>query len=305
MKKRGLGRNLNALLSRNSIVQTNPNLPVNSANTPAVVTNTQSGTSHADNNLRYLPTELLQRGRYQPRKDIAPEAVQELADSIRAQGIIQPIVVRAIAQGRYEIIAGERRWRAAQVAGLTEVPTIIKEISDENTLAVALIENIQREDLNPLEEAIALQRLADEFGLTHQQVAEAVGKSRTAVTNLLRLLSLQSDVKVLLEKQVIEMGHARALLALSGVHQTQAARIVADKGLTVRQTEELVRSWQTSAKKSSAGKQTDPNIYNLQKSLSDKFGVPINFQHTAKGKGKLIIHYNNLDELDGILQRIK
>lgn len=302
MKKRGLGRNLNALLSRTTVQAVRPT-PVEVAATETV---TQPQAQASNNSLRYLPIELLQRGRYQPRRDIAPEAIQELADSIRTQGIIQPIVVRSIGSGKYEIIAGERRWRASQLAGLTEIPAIVKEIEDEATLAVALIENIQREDLNPLEEAIALQRLADEFGLTHQEVAEAVGKSRTAVTNLLRLLSLQPEVKTMLEQHTLEMGHARALLALTGLQQSEAARLVATKGMSVRETEELVREWQNQNSKKTKKTPTalDPNIRQLQQTLSDKLGAPISFQHHAKGKGKLIIHYTSLDELDGILQKI-
>lgn len=296
MKKRGLGRNLNALLSQNTLK------PV------PTVTSTPSttATSNSEGSLRYLAIELLQSGRYQPRRDFSAEAIQELADSISAQGVIQPIVVRSIGQNQYEIIAGERRWRAAQMAGLTEVPVIIKTISDEATLAVALIENIQREDLNPLEEAIALQRLADEFGMTHQQVAEAVGKSRTAVTNLLRLLSLQPEVKVLLEQRALEMGHARALLSLIGMQQTQAARNVVEKKLSVRETEELVRKWQAvnGNANSKAAQPVDPNVRRLQQTLSDKLGTSITLQTNAKGKGKLIIHYNSLDELDGILSHI-
>jgi ParB family transcriptional regulator, chromosome partitioning protein len=257
--------------------------------------------------LRRLPIDMLQRGRYQPRREIAPEAVQELAESIRTQGVLQPIIVRSIAQGRYEIIAGERRWRASQLAGLKEIPAIIKDIPDEAALAVALIENIQRENLNALEEAVALQRLSDEFGMTHQQVAESVGKSRTTVTNLLRLLSLQPDVKILLERSQIEMGHARALLALSGAKQSQAAQEVAARGLSVRETEKLVNTIQTATAPvvSNPAKKIDPNVFSLQKNLSDKLGATVVFQQQPSGKGKMVIHYNNLDELEGILGRIQ
>jgi ParB family chromosome partitioning protein len=257
--------------------------------------------------LKRLPVDMLQRGRYQPRKEITQEAVQELADSIRTQGVLQPIIVRNIAQGRYEIIAGERRWRASQLAGLTEIPAIIKDIPDEAALAVALIENIQRENLHALEEAVALQRLSDEFGLTHQQVAESVGKSRTTVTNLLRLLSLQPDVKILLERKQIEMGHARALLALSGVKQSQAAQEVVARGLSVRETEKLVNSIQaaTPAPTINNSKKIDPNISALQKNLSDKLGATVVFQQQPSGKGKMVVHYNSLDELEGILARIQ
>lgn len=298
MKKRALGRNINIFLSQ-------------TATKMADVTNTavaESGSlkKMTEDDLRHLPIELLQRGRYQPRREIAPEAIQELADSIRAQGIIQPIVVRSIEAGRYEIIAGERRWRAAQLAGLTDIPALIKDIPDEAAAAIALIENIQRENLNPVEEAMALQRLLDEFAMTHQEVATAVGKSRTTVTNSLRLLSLQPEVKIMLERGELEMGHARTLLALEGHFQVEAAKIVADKKLSVRETEQLVRNYQSLNQPSKKSAEVfDPNIRHLQQTLSDKLGAPISFQHSSKGKGKMIIYYNNLDELDGILQRIK
>lgn len=285
MKKRGLGRNLEVLLSRTKPVEVKTN-------------------SVSKEELRHLPIELLQRGRYQPRKDFPADKLQELADSIRTQGIIQPIIVRAN-QGHFEIIAGERRWRAAQLAGLTEVPVLIKEISDGAALAVALIENIQREDLNPIEEAIALQRLLDEFAMTHQQIADAVGKSRTAVTNLLRLLSLQPEVKGLVEQGQLEMGHARALLALTDPLQSQLARKIVHEGLSVRETERLVSQWQKPKTKfDDIPKKIDPDIQKLQQKLSDQLGTLVVFKHGAKGKGKVMIHYNNLDELEGILTRI-
>ena len=295
MKKRGLGRNLDVFLSHAKIVKT-PDAPT--ATTAPLVSTA--------NELRHLPIEILQRGRYQPRKDFAHEQLQELANSIRSQGIIQPLIVRKVADDRFEIVAGERRWRAAQLAGLTEVPTIIKDIPDETALAVALIENIQRENLNPLEEAFALQRLIDEFNLTQQEVAEAVGKSRTTVTNLLRLLGLQPAVKTLLENGEIEMGHARALLALNDHAQGQAAKTVVTKHLSVRETEELVRNWhkpQLAATQNN--KVLNPDIRHLQKSLSDKLGAQVVLQHGSKNNGKLIIRYNSLDELDGILAHIK
>lgn len=305
MKKRGLGRNLDVFLSRTTKVA-NPTTSMPADNTATALTAAPTPTKQAENELRHLPIELLQRGRYQPRKDFAQEQLQELADSIRTQGIIQPIVVRKIDNNRYEIIAGERRWRAAQIAGLTEVPTIVKDIPDEAALAMALIENIQRENLNPLEEAVALQRLIDEFNLTQQEVAEAVGKSRTTVTNLLRLLTLQPDVKTLLENGDIEMGHARALLALNNIAQSQAAKTVAAKGLSVRETEELVRNWNTQKiANKQANKTIDPDVRHLQKDLADKLGAAVTLQHNNKGKGKLVIHYNSLDELDGILMHIK
>jgi len=299
MKKRGLGRNLDVLLSRpkSAAVAVAPE-PVAVA-TPAVAV-----VASNNNELRKLPIELLQRGRYQPRKEFASDRLQELADSIRTQGIIQPIVVRPIAENRYEIIAGERRWRAAQLAGLTEVPVIIKKIPDEAALAVALIENIQREDLNPLEEAVALQRLLDEFGMTHEKIAQAVGKSRATVTNLLRLLSLQPEVKTLVEQGKLEMGHARALLALTGVTQTQLAKKVVAASLSVRETERLVKQAQM-PKVNNVIKKADPNITHLQQKLSDQLGALVVFQHGAKGKGKMVVHYNNLDELEGILAKIR
>jgi len=303
MKKRGLGRNLDVFLSRTATIPTPTSM---NSNTATAVAAEPAPLTSADGQLRHLPIEILQRGRYQPRRDFAQEQLQELADSIRTQGIIQPLVVRKISADRYEIIAGERRWRAAQLAGLTEVPAIIRDIPDEAALAVALIENIQRENLNPLEEAIALQRLIDEFSLTQQEVAEAVGKSRTTVTNLLRLLSLQPDVKTLLENGGIEMGHARALLALNDLAQSQAAKTVVAKGLSVRETEELVRTWHNRSTATKNQPQAiNPDIRNLQKNLADKLGAPVVFQHNNKGKGKLIIHYNSLDELDGILTHIQ
>jgi len=256
--------------------------------------------------LKDLPVDLIQRGKYQPRRDIDPESLQELADSIRAQGIMQPIVVRPVAERKYEIIAGERRWRAAQLAGLDHVPAVVRDVSDEAAIAMALIENIQREDLNPIEEAIALQRLQQEFQLTQQEVADAVGKSRSTVTNLLRLMSLQSDVRLLLERGDLEMGHARALLGIEGTAQSQAARTVVGKGLSVRQTEALVRGLLARQDQpTEAPPRMDPNIRQLQDDLSQKIGARVQIQHGAKGKGKLVLTYNSLDELDGILSHIR
>jgi ParB family chromosome partitioning protein len=295
MKKRGLGQNVNLFLSRTA----------NTATEIREVTESKVAPSKKDD-LRQLPIEILQRGRYQPRREMAPEAIQELADSIRTHGVLQPIIVRNIDKDNYEIIAGERRWRAAQIAGLTEIPVIIKNISDEATLAVALIENIQRENLNAMEEAIALQRLLDEFGMTHQQVAEAVGKSRTTVTNLLRLLNLAPEVKTLLEQKKIEMGHARALLALDIVKQIDAAQTIIRQNLSVRETERLVNSYNNPKLKTSATfKSTDPDIQRLQNDISDKLGAKVFVQYNKRGKGKIIIHYNNLDELDGVLAKIQ
>lgn len=293
VKKPGLGRGLDALLGGGI---------ANSA--PA--TNEQA---NADS-LKTLPVDIIQRGRYQPREDFEPTALQELADSIKAQGVVQPIVVRPLSDqaGRYEIIAGERRWRATQLAGLHEIPVVIRDVPDQAAMAMALIENIQREELNPMEEATALHRLIDEFALTHSQAAEAVGRSRAAVTNMLRLLTLSHEVKKMLSHGEIEMGHARALLALAPEVQPQAARQVASRGLSVRETEQLVRKLLSSAssgpKKSPTGTE-DPDTLHLQRKLSEKLGAKVQVQHSAKGKGKLVINYNSLDELDGILDHIK
>ncbi|HAN69686.1 MULTISPECIES: ParB/RepB/Spo0J family partition protein [Haliea] len=294
-RKRGLGRGLDALLGAGTQPRELPEGDVSAADgdTPQQV-------------LKDLPVDLIQRGKYQPRRDIDPESLQELADSIRAQGIMQPIVVRPVAERKYEIIAGERRWRAAQLAGLDHVPAVVRDVSDEAAIAMALIENIQREDLNPIEEAIALQRLQQEFQLTQQEVADAVGKSRSTVTNLLRLMSLQSDVRLLLERGDLEMGHARALLGIEGTAQSQAARTVVGKGLSVRQTEALVRG--LLARQDQPAEEPprmDPNIRQLQDDLSQKIGARVQIQHGAKGKGKLVLTYNSLDELDGILSHIR
>jgi ParB family chromosome partitioning protein len=234
-----------------------------------------------------------------------PESLEELASSIRAQGVMQPIVVRSISSNKYEIVAGERRWRACQLAGLDKIPVIIKQVADEAAIAMALIENIQRENLNPIEEAMALQRLIEEFELTQQEAADAVGKSRTTVTNLLRLMSLNPDVRRLVEHGDLEMGHARALLSLPFEKQVEVARMVTGKELSVRQTEALVRRLQsTKGKKAPSGK-LDPDIRHLQDNLAEKLGTQVMIQHTAKGKGKLILKYNSLDQLDGILGHIK
>lgn len=295
-KKRGLGRGLDALLGAGNSASVAPD---------ASAPDTEHATSVTDGSLKHLPIDLIQRGKYQPRRDIEPESLEELADSIKAQGVMQPIVVRPISADRYEIIAGERRWRATQLAGLDSIPAVIRDVPDEAAIAMALIENIQREDLNPIEEAVALQRLQQEFGLTQQQVAEAVGKSRSAVANLLRLLALEPDVRTLLERGDIEMGHARALLALTGAAQSQAARNVAGNGLSVRQTEALVRAQLAAPGKPAPAKALDPNIRQLQNDLAEKVGAKVQIQHSAKGTGKLVISYGNLDELDGILRHIK
>lgn len=250
-----------------------------------------------------LPIEYLQPGKYQPRQVISSETLTELAESIKSQGMIQPIIVRPIEKNRYEIIAGERRWRAAQLAGLKDVPTLVKNISDEATIAISLIENIQRENLNPLEEALALRRLLEEFGMTHQQVAEKLGKSRITITNSLRLLNLNKEVKTLLEHGDLEMGHARALLALEGSLQNEAAQLVVAKDLSVRDTERLVKKMLVNKGLVPAKKSIHPDVLALQNSLSDKLGAKVVIQHNSKGKGKLSIGFNSFDELDGILQR--
>jgi ParB family chromosome partitioning protein len=256
--------------------------------------------------LKQIPLDLLVRGKYQPRTHMDKGALEELAASIKAQGVVQPIVVRSLPTGNYEIIAGERRWRAAQIAGLETIPAVVRKIPDEAAIAIALIENIQREDLNPVEEANALQRLIDEFRMTHQQVAEAVGRSRAAVTNLLRLLTLNEDVRQMLEKGKMDMGHARALLALEGKSQSQAARAVVDRGLSVRETENLVRRLlEKPTARKSARAAVDPDVRALQQKLSEKLGAKVRIAHSRRGKGRLTIEYGTLDELEGILARIR
>src|SRR4029077_15099434 len=264
--------------------------------------------------LTRLPLDLLQRGRYQPRIDMRTETLAELAASIKAQGVVQPIVVRALGapdvgeSQRYEIIAGERRWRAAQMAGLTEIPAVIRHIPDDAAIAIALIENIQRENLNPLEEARALTRLITEFGLTHQEAADAVGRSRAGVSNILRLLELAPEVCELLEKRTIEMGHARALLALTQRRQqTEVGLLVAKKSLSVRDTEALVRRLQAPAGGGSVepAASRDPNVERLEQDLAEKLGARVAIQHGSGGKGKLVVSYNSLDELDGIIAHIQ
>jgi ParB family chromosome partitioning protein len=257
-----------------------------------------------DGDLKNIPVDLIQRGKYQPRTDMHEEALEELAASIKNQGVMQPIVVRPISSEKYEIIAGERRWRATQMAGLDTIPAIVKPVGDEAAIAMSLIENIQRENLNPIEEAMALKRLQDEFELTQQEVADAVGKSRVTVTNLIRLIGLHIDVRRMLEHGDLEMGHARAVLSLPDEQQTQVARTVAGKGLSVRQTEALVRRLMAGKSTQQAGKILDPDIKNLEDNLADKLGAKVMIQHSAKGKGKLVVKYNSLDELDGILTHI-
>jgi ParB family chromosome partitioning protein len=296
VKKRGLGRGLDALLSGSN----------STSQAEEAVAEGSPGEISKENELRQLPVDLLQPGKYQPRSDMHTESLQDLADSIRAQGLLQPIVVRELdGSGRFEIIAGERRWRAAQLAELHEVPAVVRDVPDEAAIAMALIENIQRENLNPVEEARALQRLIEEFEMTHQQAAEAIGRSRAAVTNLLRLLALEQDVRQLLENGDLEMGHARAILTLEGEMQTKVAREIASKGLSVREAEQLVRKLRSEKGKPAKSKDVDPNIMRLQDDISEKLGAKVVFQHAGNGKGKVIVHYNSLDELDGILAHIK
>ncbi|MDO3387672.1 ParB/RepB/Spo0J family partition protein [Gilvimarinus sp. SDUM040013] len=299
-KRKGLGKGLDALLGAGV------NIPA--ADAPEGAPEAEAKTTvPADGKLMQIPVELIQRGKYQPRRDMHPEALEELAASIRAQGVMQPIVVRPISEDRFEIIAGERRWRATQQAGLDKIPAVVRDVPDEAAIAMALIENIQREDLNPIEEAMALKRLQDEFELTHQEVAQAVGKSRTTVTNLLRLIALDDEVKKLLEHGDLEMGHARALLSLTLEQQREVARQIVGKGMTVRQAEALVRKIQEEQNKGTIGAkpQVSADIKRLQTELSETLGAGVAIQHSAKGKGKLVISYNNLDELDGILAHIK
>lgn len=299
-RKRGLSRGLDALISSARPPEGEVSVNEGSHSAEPVVPGAPK-----DGDLCRLPVELLERGRYQPRRDMSVEALQELSESIKAQGVMQPIVVRPLGEKRYEIIAGERRWRAAQMAGLATIPAVVREVSDEAAIAMALIENIQREDLNPMEEALALARLKDEFELTHQQVADAVGKSRAMVTNLLRLISLEEDVKKLLEHGDLEMGHARALLALNANSQIDAARTVVAKGLSVRQTEALVRDYAKEKPATKVVEREDPNVKRLLSDVSDRLGAPVQLRQEKGGKGKLVISYNSLDELDGILAHIK
>jgi ParB family chromosome partitioning protein len=301
IKKRGLGRGLDALLGS---VNTGALQPNYSPSGPAQA-ESMAPAAAQDGLLKNLPVEFIQPGKYQPRHDMHPESLEELANSIRAQGVMQPIVVRPISSKKYEIVAGERRWRACQLAGLYTIPVIIKEVPDDAAVAMALIENIQRENLNPIEEAMALQRLIDEFQLTQQEAADAVGKSRTTVTNMLRLMSLNADVMNSLERGALEMGHARALLALPNDKQAEAAKSVVSKGLSVRQTEALVRRMLSQKGKKAPGDKIDPDIRHLQDDLSEKLGTHVTIQHSAKGKGKLILNYNSLEQLEGILDHIK
>jgi ParB family chromosome partitioning protein len=282
-KKRGLGRGLDALLT--DVVHDEKDL---------------------DDSLQHFPLDIIQPGKYQPRVDMSQESLDELTDSIKAQGLVQPIVVRPVSDDRYEIIAGERRWRACKQAGLTEIPAVVRDVSDRNAIAMALIENIQRENLNPMEEANALHRLREEFSLTHQEAAEAVGRSRASVSNLLRLRNLNDDVKRLVENCDLEMGHARALLALEGEQQSTIAKNIVEKGYSVRETEQLIRR----LTKPESDNVVKPNkvsgeIQIIESLVKTKLGDGFNVKHTKSGKGKLIIDYNDVDELKHLIKRIK
>lgn len=293
-EKKKLGKGLGALLSSGSA----QNMSSLFNNSPSDSDKDPSLTNEGE--LKQIPLDLIQRGKYQPRADFDEAALEELASSIKSQGLMQPIVIRPIGPQKYEIIAGERRWRAAQIAGLDSIPAVIRMVSDEAAIAMSLIENIQREDLNPIEEALALKRLQDEFKLTQQEVADAVGRSRTAVTNLMRLVGLHIDVQKMLQTGLLEMGHARTLLTLPEIKQVDFARDIAKKGLSVRQTEELVRKAK-SPKEVVSERSIDPNIKNLEESLGEKLGAKVLIEHKTNGKGRLIVSYNSLDELDGIL----
>jgi ParB family chromosome partitioning protein len=287
VRKSGLGdRGLNMLLSSGRDVQE-----------PA-----------KDGELKQLPVDRICRGEYQPRISMEPAGLQELAESIKSQGLIQPVVVRRLNDGRYELIAGERRWRAAQIAGIHEIPALIRRIPDQAVAAMSLIENIQREDLKPLEEAQALSRLIGEFGLTHQQTAESVGRSRSAITNMLRLLDLEPDTKAMLDAREMNMGHARALLMLKGAVQVEVARRVVSRQMSVRDTEQLVRQMlevQSGKTKVKEKPKKAVEVLKLEQNLSERLGAGVAIQYNSRGKGKLVIEYNNLDELDGILQHIQ
>ena len=284
VKKKGLGRGLSALLG---------NSDVESMIEP-----------QSDEELRHIDVDLIERGPWQPREHFDEEALQELADSISRQGVVQPIVVRQKAPNRFEIVAGERRWRAAQKAGLSKVPAVIKSFDDQTAAAVSLIENIQRENLNPLEESTALKRLVEEFDMTHQEVADTVARSRASVSNLLRLQDLNPDVKTLLAMRDIEMGHARALLAIDGMEQSSVAKDVARKGLSVRETEALIRKISSPAKKPKTVRK-DPDIIKLEERLTEHLGAQVHIKQKAKGGGSLEISYTSLDVLDGILKKIE
>jgi ParB family chromosome partitioning protein len=288
VKKRGLGKSLDALL----------------AYTSKEAEHAIDAAHPSQDKLSQLPIDQILRGKYQPRRDMDTQALEDLANSIRSQGIIQPLIVRPI-DDKYEIIAGERRLRAAQLAGLSDVPVIIRHIPDEAAIAIALIENIQRENLNPIEEAAALERLIKEFSMTHQEVAQAVGKSRTSVTNLLRLLALPESVRSLLEKGLLEMGHARTLITLPESVQIEIAEIIISRGLSVRETENLVRRLQSPVASDKKQDSLDPDLLHLQESLAKQLKLRVAIQCNAKGKGKVVIHYRSLAELNSLLLQIQ
>ena len=286
-KKNPLGRNLSSMLSKSALQH--------------AVDNVGSESSGRDS-LKSLPLDLISPGPFQPRSIFDTDRLQELADSIRHQGVIQPVVVRGRGKGRYELIAGERRWRAAQIAGIEKIPAIVRDVPDEIAIAMALVENIQRENLNPIEEATALRRLVDEFQMTHQEAGDAVGRSRSAVSNLLRLLELSGEVRELVDARHLEMGHARALLSLDESMQAQASKEVVKKSLSVRETEQLVRRLKTPPVIRTH--ELDPDIQHLQDKLAEKLCARVKLTHNARGKGKLVIAYNSADELDGILEHL-
>jgi ParB family chromosome partitioning protein len=294
-KKRGLGRGLEALLG-----------PAKGGAAAGPIVEAQPGET-----LQQLPIKHLQPGKYQPRQEMDPAKLEELSASIKAQGVIQPIVVRQLRTDLYEIVAGERRWRASQLAGLADVPVVVRELDDRTVIAMALIENIQREDLNPLEEARSLQRLIDEFSLTHAEAAEAVGRSRASVSNLLRLLDLPPGVRILLESRRLEMGHARALLTLAPELATKLAEEAAEQGWSVREVEHRAQQFAAgkvpvTGKKTKAGKNApQPDIVSLENELSETLGAKVSIAHGRKGKGRLVIHYTDLDTLDGVLERLR
>lgn len=305
-RKRALGRGLDALIGGNARRRESLDLPEVELgdDEPSPGSNPATEPDPTER-LERLPLGQLSRGKYQPRRDIQPEALEELADSIRAQGVMQPIVVRPVGKDRYEIIAGERRWRAAQLAELDVIPAVVREVTDEVALALALIENIQRENLNPVEEAMALKRLLEEFELTQQQVADAVGKSRAQVTNLLRLLALDPEVQTLLERGDLDMGHARALLALPAAKQRKAAHEVVNQDLTVRATEALVKRLAEGAPGKAKPTPSSPDVARLETRLGEVLGAPVKIQHGRGGKGRVTIRYASLEELDGILEHIR
>ena len=324
-KRRGLGKGLNELLSATfgavssdaAVVLDPPPLPSSEPSSAGKLGDSLiEATDHSGGHsvsiiqggiLKDLAVELIKPGPFQPRNTIHREGIEQLAESIKQQGVIQPIVVRARADGEYEILAGERRWRASQLAGMKSIPALIKEVPDEVAMAISLIENIQREDLNPVEQAKALKRISDELHLTHLQVSEMVGKSRATVTNLLRLLSLNLDVQLLVEQGHLEMGHARALLGLRGSLQSQVAKTIQKRGLSVRETERIVTRLQEDDGKESVQRAivaVDPDIRRLEQNLADKLGAPVTIRHGQKGKGMLLIRYSSTEELDGILSHI-